>query len=442
MAIIPQPGLFCWDQVEAASEMDRLEMLLAALPDEELMRVLEKERRGRRDDYPLRAVWNSVLAGIVFQHPSVESLRRELQRNAQLRQVCGFDVFRGALAVPPEWVYTRFLSKLVRHQAALERMLDALVRRLETLLPNLGRRLAVDSKAIASHAKPPRKDADAGKQKPDGRRDRDADWGVKTYQGVRADGTAWEKTKRWFGYKLHLVVDAEYELPLGYAVTKASANDSLYLLPLVEELQRRHPQLVERAEYLSADKGYDSKDNNRGLYDTYAIRPVVDIRSTWQEEPDQPRQLDPERVDTICYAERGEVLCRCRDGAQKARDNYAAMAYEGFEADRGTLKYRCPAQAHGIACTQRGLCNQGRHPAHGRLVRVPLEKDRRIFTPLARDSKAWPREYKHRTAAERVNSRLDVSFGFERHYIRGHCCPNVNRIGSVVFERLYRSGCG
>ena len=27
--------------------------------------------------------------------------------------------------------------------------------------------------------------------------------------------------------------------------------------------------------------------------------------------------------------------------------------------------------------------------------------------------------YKKRTAVERVNSRLDVSFGFERHYIRG-----------------------
>ncbi len=27
--------------------------------------------------------------------------------------------------------------------------------------------------------------------------------------------------------------------------------------------------------------------------------------------------------------------------------------------------------------------------------------------------------YKKRTAVERVNSRLDVSFGFEQHYIRG-----------------------
>ncbi len=417
MAIIHQPDLFCWEHVEAASDLDRLRLLLQALPDEELMRALEAERKGRRDDYPLRALWNSVLAGIVFQHAGIESLRRELKRNAQLRHICGFDVFRGAHAVPPEWVYTRFLGKLFAHQADLDRMVDRLVNRLEELLPGLGCRLAVDSKALDSHGNPLRKGVDATKA--DGRRDADADWGTKTYKGVREDGTAWEKTKRWFGYKLHLVVDAVYELPLGYEVTKASANDSPFLLPLVASLKARHPELVERSEYLSADKAYDSHENNRELWDEHSIRPVIDIRSTWQDEPENPRPLYPNKVDTIFHTEQGEVLCRCRDGAATERDNYAPMAYEGFEHDRMTLKYRCPAKVHGIPCTQQDLCNGGHQPAHGRIVRAPLQIDRRIFTPLARDSKTWKREYKHRTAVERVNSRLDVSFGFERHYIRG-----------------------
>ena len=61
------------------------------------MRVLEEERGKGRDDYPIRAVWNSLLAGIVFQHPTIESLRRELARNGQLRELCGFQPG----AVPP-----------------------------------------------------------------------------------------------------------------------------------------------------------------------------------------------------------------------------------------------------------------------------------------------------------------------------------------------------
>ena len=48
----------------------------------------------------------------------------------------------------------------------------------------------------------------------DGRRDTDADWGKKTYKGTRKDGSTWEKVVKWFGYKLHLMMDSVYELPL------------------------------------------------------------------------------------------------------------------------------------------------------------------------------------------------------------------------------------
>ena len=52
-------------------------------------------------------------------------------------------------------------------------------------------------------------------------------------------------------------------------------------------------------------------------------------------------------------------------------------------------------------------------------MRIPLDTNRRTFTPQARDSKTWNNEYKHRSAVERVNSRIDLSFGFEHHFIRG-----------------------
>jgi len=108
MAILPQSELFSWEQVDASSDLKRLELMLSAIPDEPLMQALECERKGRRNDYPIRAIWNSILAGVVFQHCSIESLRRELLRNAELRQACGFSVLRGDWAVPPKYVYSRF----------------------------------------------------------------------------------------------------------------------------------------------------------------------------------------------------------------------------------------------------------------------------------------------------------------------------------------------
>ncbi len=109
MATIPQPLLFSWTEIENLGDLSRLKLLLESLPDEDLMLELESARGNGRDDYPIRAMWNSLLSGIVFQHPSIESLRRELSRNAQLRQLCGFDLVRGDKQVPASWVYTRNL---------------------------------------------------------------------------------------------------------------------------------------------------------------------------------------------------------------------------------------------------------------------------------------------------------------------------------------------
>jgi len=53
------------------------------------------------------------------------------------------------------------------------------------------------------------------------------------------------------------------------------------------------------------------------------------------------------------------------------------------------------------------------------VIRVPLETDRRIFTPIARHTAKWSKAYARRTSVERVNSRLDCVLGFEQHTIRG-----------------------
>jgi len=81
MATIAQKGLFEWDEIEELGDLERLRWVLEHLPDEALMRRLERQRG--RDDYSARAVWNSLLAGVVFEHGSFESLRRKLRRGAK-----------------------------------------------------------------------------------------------------------------------------------------------------------------------------------------------------------------------------------------------------------------------------------------------------------------------------------------------------------------------
>ncbi len=67
-----------------------------------LMKKLEQERDQGGDDYPIRWMWNALVSGVVFQHPTVEAPLRELRRSGQLRQVYGFVVAKGLGAVCPQ----------------------------------------------------------------------------------------------------------------------------------------------------------------------------------------------------------------------------------------------------------------------------------------------------------------------------------------------------
>jgi hypothetical protein len=419
MAIIPQKQLFRWQEIENLGDLQRLELVLEYLPDEPLMRSLESHRGRGRNDYPIRAVWNSILAGIVFQHLSVESLRRELSRNGQLRWLCGFDVTQGAAAIPPAHVYSRFLKLLFRYLEQVEDIFDDLVEQLRQVLPGFGTNLAMDGKAINTHARPRR---GSGQISADGRRDIDADFGKKTYTGIREDGTTWQKVVQWFGYKLHLIVDADYELPVAFEITKASKSEIPEGRKLVKKLKQRHAELVEQnCDTLIADRGLDDTKLIELLWDDCGIKPVIDIRNLWKDG-EETKLLDGQ--NNVVYDYQGNVYCYCMMTGQRR-----SMAFGGFEKDRQALKYRCPASHYGIDCKSFNRCGV----TGG--VRIKLFQDRRVFTPLARSSYRWKQTYKKRSSVERVNSRLDVSFCFEQHFIRGHKKMNL-RIGLAFIVML------
>ena len=413
MATLPQSFLFSWDEIEASPEILRLARVLDALPDQPIIAALIKQHRKKRNDYPVEAVWNSLIAGIVFGHASVESLRRELKRNAELREVCGFNPLLRDGAVPPAPVYSRFLAKLYKLQHLVDAMFHEPVEQIRVLLPDFGKDLAVDGKAIQTH----------------GLNDPDAAWGAKkTYLTAGANGKTNKHTKWWFGYKLHLIVDANYELPVGFEVSKANAAETTRLMPMVEELDEKHPELLARTENFSGDKGYDDGNDKARLYDRYGVTPLIDTRNLHMEkiEGEAPKEkwmpLDPYHNDAIYYNGTGRVACKVAPFEADDSKAFAWMEFRGFEKDRETLKFRCPAAAFKIECRNRDSCRcklATRDGAHGRVVRIPLGYDRRIFMPTHRHSRTFHNNYKKRSAVERVNSRIDQVFGFEHHFIRG-----------------------
>ena len=378
--------LFSWEDVDSLPDMRRLRLVLDWLPDEPVIEAL-RARRGRgRDDYPVEAMWRALVAGVVFQHASIESLLRELGRNPGLLSVCGFNPLprqakprravragpgTGAAAVvewpaparspvPRAWNFTRFLEAVEAVESetgAVTGMIDALREGLKEALPDFGKHLGYDGKAIESHSTG-RTSRETGKTS-----DPEADWGKHETRGVdKKTGKSWTKVKSWFGYRLHLIADTHHEIPVAFEVTKASASESPVLSEMVRGLLAKDRDLAGRCSDFSADRGLDGGPLKKMLWDEHRIRPLIDTRLTWREEkampdydPSKPilRSLYPDRVDTVVHSEKGEVICRCpATGVERP------MAFQGFEADRNTLKYRCPAAAYDRTCAGRAVCHK------------------------------------------------------------------------------------
>jgi len=416
MASIQQKQLFVWTDIEELGDLERLKLVLDAIPDEGLMMKLEATRGPSGvNKYPIRAIWNSIIAMIVFGHRTVESLRRELKRNPVLLQLCGFNVRYGIAAVPTSGSYSRFFQKLMKYTDEIRGIFAVLVQNCYEDLEGFGTAVGIDGKSLSSYAKR------RGKKPGDVRGDHDAVWGKQVYRSEGKNGGMTETIKKWFGFKLHLVADTTYELPIEWTVLPASANEMPVAHKLLDRMEKDHPERLETCEYMSGDRGYDDGKLHVKLYDEYGIKPVIDIRRSWQDG-EETRYLEKE--PGVVYSNKGEVFCVSPHfGDQKK------MACRGFEQDRKCLKYRCPAVHYGIACRGKPYCHI---PTQ---VRIPLEEDRRIFSPVARDSYKWQKLYAQRSAVERVNSRIDRMFGFEDHTIRGLKKMNL-RIGLAFIVML------
>jgi hypothetical protein len=160
-------------------------------------------------------------------------------------------------------------------------MFNKLVDEVSKELPDYGKIKAFDGKAINTHANG--KKSHKAEKVTDGRRDSDAYWGKKAYKGKNEDGSAWEKVKSWFGYKLHLIVDANYELPIAYEVTRASSAEAPQMHRLYKKVEEQHKELLERCEYGLGDRGYDDGKLYSRLWDDYKIKPVIDIKNNWKD---------------------------------------------------------------------------------------------------------------------------------------------------------------
>ena len=175
----------------------------------------------------------------------------DLQFNPRLAGMCGFD------HVPSESTFSRFFKRLANHTNLVEDLVVSLVDQCRELLDDFGQEVAVDSTAIDAYCNtlPVFKKRDPGRpKKGDEKKVSDPE----AAKGKRH--VTYSSDMQWFfGYKFHVLCDANYDLPIAFTMTPGNKNDSKLLPPVFRKAKEKYSWFS--PELLLADKGYEGRPN-------------------------------------------------------------------------------------------------------------------------------------------------------------------------------------
>lgn len=361
-----------------------------------MLDALNVDRGKGRDDNPNQVMWYCILAMFVLQHSTIQSFRREMKRNRQLREVVGYHPVKKMVTVgkkgnkrqierlfltPPSSAFTGFINRLIKHEKEVQQIFDTLVERLYVLLPDFGTELIADGKIIETFANWKSKKA------PDGRRETESTSTAKVYTTTTKNGEKKGKVTWYHGYRDYVIVDAATGLPIAHDLRTAKESEQtvlLEMLDLLSEVQKK------RGLHFLADKGYDSTLIRKKL-ESCSMKPLIDARKFQRDGMDEWQYKDTD----LWYNFKGEFFFE-KDGDLKP------MRYIGYDKERDTLRYTYPIW----------------HPSN-EVIRIDRSEDPRIFTQIPLHTLKFKRIYKKRTEIERTFARLDRDLGFENHTIRG-----------------------
>ena len=386
---ISQISIFDYSEIENLGDLEKLKIFFENIEDDELCKTIETERKNGRNDYPVRTMLNLIYAMKIYGHRSVESFRRELARNSQLRIACGLSEGKYKYfgerkhLIPPARVFTGFLNKLKKFQNKLDEIFEEDVKFMYENLEGFGEDAAVDGKYLDSYGNQNYKN-----KANDNRGEHEETNSCKTY--YMKDGST---KKEWhYGFRAHIICDAKYGLPIKKKVTPANNSEQKELDNMIKDMETNEKEnyKLEKMKNLMGDAGYDNGARNQKLKEEYNINAVMDIRHMWSKD-EKYREIENQ---PLAYNEDGEVFYIVE------LNNYEKMKYLGYDKENNCLRYT-------------------RESKGKKVYRIPLSTDYRIFTPIARDSKKFKTKYKMRTEVERLNGRIDRDYMFNDHFIRG-----------------------
>ncbi|GMA61000.1 hypothetical protein GCM10025859_14400 [Alicyclobacillus fastidiosus] len=233
----------------------------------------------------LRALLASPFEGI---STFTRRLHTWLDTDLRFRYQCGFRLDEPAPSIP---TLSRVFAAITEQGLAMELFIDLVIQCREAGVID-GSHLAIDSTAISAYEKkqPKLRSQETG----------NANWGAKF--------DTFGNKLTWFGYKIHLAVDTQSELPVSLEVTRANVYDGKMAIPLMVHVAE---DLGWKFKFVMMDAGYDQMKNYVAVRN-YGAQAIIALNKCGEKEP-------PEGMSTT-----GTPLCSMGDD----------MVYWGADGDR------------------------------------------------------------------------------------------------------------
>lgn len=364
---ILQESLFSFEELQKIESKERLPIFFSALDLRPYARQLRNPSPRGADGHCRQGILRALLAAPLENIDTFTGLARRLEFDLRFRYQCGL---RLDIPAPSISTLSRVFAELTRKNLA-QQLFEDLVAQCQEVGIIDGTHVAIDSAAIHAYEKKEHK----RKSELTG----NANWGAKF-------DTFGNKVK-WFGYKLHLAVDAKSELPMALQVTPAHVNDGDEGPALMTTVAAKS-----NVKFFMLDAGYDQMKNYEAARNVKA-QAIIPLNPRNEKEP-------PAGI-----TQKGTPCCSMG----------FPMTYWGQE--KVYLKFRCPHTTGQVDCPLgMAACSSSNY---GMVVKINSQTDLRRYALPHRESRGWKELYNKRTSVERCNSRMKTYLTADQLHVWG-----------------------